>query len=326
MKKLIRKTVILMAGTTLLYSTNAIAEFPNKPITIVVPYAPGGNTDQIGRMVAASMSEKLGQSVVVQNKPGANATVGNASVANSAPDGYTLLVGNTSMVLNPLLYKSLPYDQNKLKPIAMVVQFPLVLVTNNDIPSNNVKEFVSYIHKNKGKINFSSAGFGNSTHLAGELFKTTTGTDIVHVPYNGSSLALTSVISGDSHAFFDTSVTALPHINSGKLKPLAIASSERIPALPNVPTIVESGYPEYGSVTAWQSIYAPVGTPPEVVTKLREAINTSITNKKNKTWVEQQGGVFFSVDETGEIAETFIQSEQKKWADLISSLNIKLEQ
>src|SRR5690606_30076948 len=150
--------------------------------------------------------------------------IGNSFVAKAEPDGYTLLVGNTSMVLNPLLYNALPYDQANLEPLAMVVQFPLVMVANNDVPVNNAREFVDYTKEQKGKVNFASAGLGNSTHLAGELFKIKTGADMTHIPYNGSALGLTAVVGGDVHTFFDTTVTALPLVQSKKLKAIAIAS------------------------------------------------------------------------------------------------------
>lgn len=304
---------------------SAAAQFPDRPISLIVPYAPGGNTDQVGRMLASSMSKELGQQVVVQNRPGANASLGSTAVARAEPDGYTLLVGNTSVVLNPLLYKSLPYGPKDLEPIAIAVQFPLVLVVNNDIPPNSVSEFVAYAKKEGGKLNFASAGSGNSTHLASELFKREAGVDMTHVPYNGSAQGLTAVIAGDVQSFFDTTVTTIPFISSNRLKALAVASDQRVPALPDVPTMAESGYPDYGAVTAWQGIFVPANTPSAVKARLRAAVNAALADPNNRAWVEGQGGVLLAADETGERAATYLQHEQSRWGGLVKSLNIELD-
>jgi tripartite-type tricarboxylate transporter receptor subunit TctC len=325
MNKLRQSIVLAAVALGALQGVQAAPDFPAKAITLVVPYAPGGNTDQVGRMVAATMSKELGQAVVVQNKPGANATLGNAFVAKSAPDGYTLLVGNTSLVLNPLLYKSLPYQEADLEPIAIVVQFPLVLVINNTVPANNLGEFVNYARQQKGKLNFASTGLGNSTHLAGELFKIQSGIEMTHVPYNGSTLALTAVAAGDVQAFFDTTISVLPLIQGGKLKVLAVASTARLPVLPSVPTVAESGFPGYGAVSGWQGVFVPAKTPPEVRSKLRSAIGAAMADPHNRQWIDKQGGVLLPIDMTGANAQKYVSLERLRWQTLIQSQGIKLE-
>lgn len=303
-------------------------DFPSRPITIVVPYAPGGSADQNARMLGATMSKTLGQPVIVQNKVGASGNVGNAFVANAAPDGYTVLLGNTTIVMNPFLYDTLSYDPSALVPVAMVNQFPLVMVTSNTVPANTVSEFVEYARPQPGKLNFASAALGSSTHLAGELFNTKTGVQLLHVPYGGSMpalTALTALASGDVHVFFDTALTALPLIQGGKVKALAVASDKRLASLPEVPTVIESGYPEFGTVTAWQGVFAPPGTPADFVQKLREAVNTAMLDPENQKTLEAKGGIFLPPDPTGELSARFLADERQKWGPLIKSLNIKLD-
>lgn len=299
--------------------------FPSRPITIIVPYAPGGSADQNARMLGATMSKTLGQPVIVQNKVGASGNVGNAFVANATPDGYTVLLGNTTIVMNPFLYDTLSYDPSSLVPVAMVNQFPLVMVTSNTVPANTVSEFVEYARPQPGKLNFASAALGSSTHLAGELFNTKTGVQLLHVPYGGSMPALTALASGDVHVFFDTALTALPLIQGGKVKALAVASDKRLATLPEVPTVIESGYPEFGTVTAWQGVFAPPGTPAAIVQKLREAVNTAMVDPENRKTLEAKGGIFLEPDATGEASAKFLADERQKWGPLIKSLNIKLD-
>ncbi len=325
MKTRQRLAAITTAIAAVLTAPSYAESFPNRPITIIVPYAPGGSADQNARMLGASMSKELGQPVIVQNKVGASGNVGNAFVANAPADGYTVLLGNTTIVMNPFLYDTLSYDPAKLVPVVIVNQFPLVMVASNAVPANTVAEFVAYAKPQPGKLNFASAALGSSTHLAGELFNTITGVNLLHVPYGGSMPALTAVASGDVHVFFDTALTALPLIQGGKVKALAVAGNERLASLPDVPTVIESGYPEFGTVTAWQGIFAPPGTPAQVVQRLREAVNSAMVDPENRKTLDGKGGIFLPPDATGEASAKFLADERAKWGPLIRRLNIKLD-
>ena len=325
MKTRLPLAAIVTAIAAVVTAPSYAQDFPSRPITIVVPYAPGGSADQNARMLGATMSKTLGQPVIVQNKVGASGNVGNAFVANATPDGYTVLLGNTTIVMNPFLYDTLSYDPSALVPVVMVNQFPLVMVTNNAVPASTVSDFVEYARPQPGKLNFASAALGSSTHLAGELFNTKTGVQLLHVPYGGSMPALTALASGDVHVFFDTALTALPLIQAGKVKALAVASDKRLATLPEVPTVIESGYPEFGTVTAWQGVFAPPGTPADIVQKLREAVNAAMVDPENQKTLEAKGGIFLKPDATGEASARFLADERQKWGPLIKSLDIKLD-
>src|SRR5437764_856057 len=230
----------------------AAAEFPTRPIKLVVPYAAGGPTDVLGRLVAEFLGRDLKQAVFVENKAGAQGAIGAEAVARSDPDGYTLFVTAASIiVLNPMLYRKLPYDPVRdFRILALVTDLPVVMEVHPSVPAKTVAEFVAYAKQNPGKINFGSAGTGGTIHLAGEMFKQIAGVDMVHVAYKGAGPALTDLISGNLQLMFDTLGTALPPVKGGLLRPLAVSSVKRIPDLPGVPTMAESGYPEYG-VSVW---------------------------------------------------------------------------
>ncbi len=212
--------------------------------------------------------------------------------------------------MNPFLYETLSYDPSALVPVAMVNQFPLVMVASQTVPANAVSEFVDYARQQPGKLNFASAALGSSTHLAGELFNTKTGVKLLHVPYGGSMPAL----------------TALPLIQGGKVKALAVASEQRLASLPDVPTVIESGYPEFGTVTAWQGIFAPPGTPADAVQTLRAAVGSAMVDPENQKTLEAKGGIFLPPEATGEASAKFLADERQKWGPLIKSLYIRLEQ
>lgn len=322
-KRALRLLVTL--GAAAAASVAGAGAFPEKPITMVVAYAPGGSTDQVGRLVAASMAKELGASVVVQNKPGANGSMGNAFVARSQADGYTVLYGNSSLLTNTLLYKSVPYQMGDFVPVAIVNEFPLVMVANPKLPAANLREFVTYAKGQQGKLNFASAGLGNSTHLASEKLKLSADIDMTHVPFSGSAPGVTAVMQGDVHTFFDTTVTVLPFVKGNRLKALAVASNARLPVLPDVPTVMESGFPDFGAVTAWQGVFVPANTPPEVVARLRKAVNAALADAQNRATLERQGGVLLAPDPNGQGALKYLADETSKWSALIKALNIKLE-
>lgn len=317
--------LFLGIGAAAFGSAAIAAAFPERPINLVVAYAPGGSTDQVGRLVAASMAKDLGVSVVVQNKPGANDSMGNAFVAKSRADGYTVLYGNSSLLTNTLLYKSVPYQMSEFVPIAIVNEFPLVMVANPKLPVANLREFVTYAKEQQGRLNFASAGLGNSTHLASEKLNLSAGIAMTHVPFSGSVPGLTAVMQGEVHTFFDTTVTVLPFVKGGRLKALAVASNARLPVLPDVPTVMESGFPDFGAVTAWQGVFVPANTPPEVVARLRKAVNAALADAQNRGTLERQGGVLLPQDPNGQEAVKYLADETSKWSPLIKALNIKLE-
>ena len=234
------------------------ADYPTRPIKLVVPYAAGGPTDVLGRLVGEYLGRDLKQPVFVENKAGAQGAIGAEAVARSEPDGYTLFVTAASIfVLNPMLYKKLPYDPVKdFRMLALITDLPVVMEVHPSVPAKTVAEFVAYAKQNPGKLNFGSAGTGGTIHLAGEMFKQMAGIDMVHVAYKGAGPALTDLISGNIQVMFDTLGTALPPVKSGCCGRWAVSSKQRIPDLPDVPTIAESGYPDY-CVSVWYGVSAP---------------------------------------------------------------------
>ncbi len=243
--------------------------YPSKPIRIVVPFPAGGTTDILARAVAQRLTETLGQSVVVDNRPGAGGNIGAELVAKAAPDGYTLLMGTVGThAINASLYAKMPYDHVRdFAPIILVAGVPNVLVVNPALPVNSVQELIAYGKANPGKLNFASSGNGTSIHLSGELFKTMTGVQMAHVPYKGSSPALVDLMGGQVQLMFDNLPSALPQIKAGKLKALAVTSAQRSTALPDVPTVIESGLPGF-EASSWFGLLAPAGTPKDIIAKL----------------------------------------------------------
>jgi tripartite-type tricarboxylate transporter receptor subunit TctC len=266
------------------------AGFPEKVITLVVPYPPGGATDTVARVVAKGMGQRLGQTVVVDNKAGAGTVIGAGAVAQAAPDGYTLLISsNTTFTVNPALRAKLPYDaQKSFESIGLIGTSPLVLLANPSLPASNVKELVALAKAKPGKLAYGSFGSGTTSHLAGEMFKLVTGADILHVPYKGSAPAMTDLIGGQVQLTFDTNVAALPMLQAGKVKALAVTSARRSPSLPKVPTVAEAGYPEFEMVP-WITIVAPRGLPGAVQKTLGKALADTLADAATRTDLEKAG-------------------------------------
>jgi tripartite-type tricarboxylate transporter receptor subunit TctC len=258
-------------------------DFPNKPIRIIVPYTAGGSSDYVARTIATRLQENLKSPVVVENKPGGNAQIGCDYVAKSAPDGYTLLLaGLTTHAAAPALYKKLPYDPIKdFVPITNLIESPLVVVVHPDVHAGTLQEFVSLAKANPGKLNYGSAGVGNTLHLAGEMFRMATGTDLVHVPYKGASQALGDLLGGRIQVMFDLPQTPLANIQAGKLRALAVTGSERLALMPGVPTTAEAGVPAFAFGT-WIGLVAPAGTPPAVINRLHAEIVRAATQPEVK--------------------------------------------
>ncbi len=268
----------------------AQASFPTKPVTLVVPYPPGGATDIIGRIMAQAMSKSLGQAVVVENKAGAGTVIGATEVAQAPADGYTLLISsNTTFTVNPAIKAKLPYDPAKsYESIAGIGSSPLVLLANPNVPVKTVKELVAAANQPNTKFAFGSFGSGTTSHLAGEMFKYMSGANLLHVPYKGSAPAMTDLIGGQIQFTFDTNVAALPMLRAGKVKAIAVTSSQRSSTMPNVPTIAESGYPGYEMVP-WIVIVAPRGLPKTVSQKLTSTIQDILKDPNAKRDLERAG-------------------------------------
>ncbi|HKU69269.1 MAG TPA: tripartite tricarboxylate transporter substrate binding protein, partial [Burkholderiales bacterium] len=258
----------------LLLSNGAAAQgWPNKPVRLLIPSTPGGSVDTIGRTIAPRISERWGQQLVVENRPGAGGTIAGDLVAKSAPDGYTLLLGTiAALATNISLQKKLPYDPLKdFAPVTLVATQNLMLVVHPSVPARTVKELVRFAKAQPGKLSFASAGNGSGSHLSGELFKQTTGIDILHVPYKGVQPAMVDVISGQVAMNFPSILSALPHVRSGRVRALAVTGAKRTRAAPDLPTMQEAGIKDYESMT-WYAVVAPAGTPQDVVTKLSSEI------------------------------------------------------
>ncbi len=293
----------------------------DKPITIVVPYAPAGTTDMLGRMLAQQMAPLLGRQILVDNKPGAGSGVGAAYVAKAAPDGSTLLVAtSTTLAINPWLYKKLAYDPAKdFAPIGLIGAVPLLLVVNATLPVKSVAELVALSKSTTGGLSYGSAGNGSPQHLGAEMFKAQTGANLTHVPYKGSGPAVTDLIGGQIQLMFSDIPPALPHVRSGRLKALAVSSLKRQPALPDVPTVAESGAPGTRNfeAVAWQSLVAPAGTPRAVVARYSEALAKVMAQPELRAKLEKEG--FEPGTSTAEQLAAYIVSETDRWGPVIKA-------
>ena len=312
--------------TTVLLPGHAHAQsYPTGPIRLVVPYTAGGSSDFVARTMAQKMSEGLGQTVAVDNKPGVAGIPGTEVVARSAPDGYTIaLIGLTTLAANPSLYRKLPYDATKdFTPIGNAIVSPLVLSVPASLPVANVQELIAYAKANPGKLNFGSAGVGNTLHLAGELFKSRAGIDIVHVPYKGASAAVTDLLAGRIHLMIDVVQTPLPHILGGKLKALGTTGAQRIALLRDVPTIAEQGLPGF-QFTTWIGLAAPAGTPPAVVARLHAEMAKALAMPEVREAFAKQG-MEVAPSASPEAYAQHIRGEQERLANVIRGAGIQPE-
>jgi tripartite-type tricarboxylate transporter receptor subunit TctC len=314
-----------VAAVVVLLGTNAsAAEYPVRPIKLVVPYAAGGPTDVLGRLVADFIGRDLKQATIVENKAGAQGAIGAEAVARAEPDGYTLFVAAASIiVLNPMLYKKLSYDPKDFRMLALVTDLPVVMEVHPSVPAKTVAEFVAYAKQYPGKLNFGSAGTGGTIHLAGEMFKQIAGVDMIHVPYNGAAPALTDLLSGNIQVMFDTLSTALPPVKSGLLRPLGVSSSQRSPDLPDVPTIAESGYPDY-VVSVWYGIAAPAKLPEDIAQKISASLDRALNDDAFRASLEKIGFPVFRPRSAAAIAE-FIDADRARWSKVIQTQNISLD-
>lgn len=299
-------------GTALL-TTGAFAAdaWPSKPVTLVVPFAAGGTTDILARVVGQKIGEALHQTVVIDNRPGAGGNLGAASVARSAPDGYTFFMSTVAHAMAPGIYKSLSYDFIKdFDAIGMVASTPNVLLVNPAIPVKTVQELIAYIKAHPGKVNYGSAGIGSTEHLSGEMFRSMSGTEISHIPYKGGAPMMTDLMGGQIQMAIETSPSASPHVRSGKVKALAVTTAKRSAAYPGVPTLDESGLKGY-EVTTWYAIVAPKGTPSAIEKRVHAELAKAVKLPEIQKRFEEQGVT--AGDMTAEQLTAFIRTETTKW-------------
>ena len=304
-------------------AATALSAYPNKPVKVIVPYPPGGPTDIVARVVFQQVSEATGQQFVIENRAGAGGNIGAEAVARAPADGYTLLVATTAHAINMSLFKGLNYDVVKdFTPVTLLTQGPLVLVATPSFPANNVRELIALAKAKPDTLNFASSGNGQSTHLSGELFNSMAGIKLSHVPYKGSAPALTAVIAGQVPLMFDTMLSAMPFVRSGKLKALAVSSAARSPAAPEVPTIAESGLPGY-EVFAWNGLLAPAGTPKAVIAQLSEELKKAMQLPQVKEKFSVQG--FAASWNPPEQFGGFLRAEVDKWTKTVKASGATLD-
>ncbi|WP_026639526.1 Bug family tripartite tricarboxylate transporter substrate binding protein [Bordetella petrii] len=299
------------------------ADFPSQPIKLMIPYPPGGSADMLARPLSAELQKALGQPIVLDYKPGAGGTIASAQLARAEPDGHTVLMVLTAHAINPSLYRNLPYDTRKdFAPVSLVAQLPLVVAAPLATPADNMQELVAYAKKNPGKLTFASAGNGNTSHLAAEMFKSVTDTDMLHVPYKGSSPAVIALLAGDVSLMFDSISTSVSHVQSGKLKALAVTGDNRSSLLPDVPTVKESGFPDF-SVTGWYGIIAPAGTSPEVIDRLSQAFARAANQPQIKAQLNGMG--YDVIASTPSEFHTHIDRELTRWGKLTKDAGVQMQ-
>jgi len=328
MKSIVRHAALFLLGVSA-FALAAIAgaqapAYPTKPIRLVVPFPAGGATDILAREVAKHLTDAWGQSVVVDNRPGAGGNIGSELVAKAAPDGYTLEMGTVGThAINASLYSKMPYDHVRdFVPVILVAGVPNVLEVNPALPVNSVQELIAYAKANPGKLNFASSGSGTSIHLSGELFKVMAGVQMTHVPYKGSAPALQDLIGGQVQLMFDNLPPSLPQIKAGKLRALAVTSAARAPALPDTPTVAEAGLPGF-EASSWFGVLAPAGTPPEIVNKLNAEIAKWLASPGAKEKLANVGANI--AGGTPEDFARHIQAETTKWAKVVKESGAKVD-
>lgn len=310
---------VALSGTL----AHAADAFPSKPIRIIVPAAPGGTTDIAARALAEKMGAELGQAIVVENRAGAAGIIGVQAFLSAPADGHTVLMGNIGPnAINYALYKSLSYKPEDMIPITTVISNPNVLVINPAVPARTVKQLVALAKANPGKISFASSGRGQSVHMSGELFKLKAGIDLVHVPYKGTGPALIDVIAGQVYMIFSSLPSTMGFIRSGRLRPLAVTSAQRTPELPEVPTMMESGYPDF-QVTGWFGLFASARTPPAAVDRIYRAARTVLVSPEIKARFTELGGA--AGGEPPEQFRSFVAAEKQKWAEVAAAAKIQPE-
>ena len=323
-----RRLLTLLGATAVLLSpwmaTAQTVAFPNRPVTLVVPFPPGGGTDTGARIVAQKLGARWGQPVIVENKGGAAGMIGADLVAKAKPDGYTILMGNIgTQAINPSLYKKMPFDPDKaFMPISLVAELPLAMMVNPAVPAKNAKEFIALVKSQPGKLSYSSSGAGGAPHLAAEMFKLDTDSFILHVPYRGGGPAISDLLAGHVQLSFMTVLEAIGHVKAGKLRALAVTSKTRVAALPEVPTLAESAVPGFNSIS-WIGLFAPQGTPAELVEKMSADVREVVAAEDVKTKLIELGAV--PLTNTPAQFAQLIDGDRKRYAKIIADRKISVD-
>jgi tripartite-type tricarboxylate transporter receptor subunit TctC len=313
-----------IAGALLPFAARAQApEWPSRPVRFIVPYPPGGPTDIMGRIIAQAVQGPLGQPFVVENRAGANGLIGSEQAARATPDGSTFLVNASAHVIVPHLTPNMPIDVlADFAPVTNIAAVPLWLVVNPALPVRSVAEFIAYARANPGRISYASSSSGGATHLAGELFKQLTGTDMVHVPYRGSGPAVQDLIAGNVHAMFDSVPSSAASARDGRLRALAVTTRNRIAIFPDLPTIAEAGVPGY-EISTWYGIWAPARTSPAIIARLQQAVATAARNPETRARFDALGAE--PVADSPEDYARFVRAEYDRWGKLVRDARIKLD-
>jgi tripartite-type tricarboxylate transporter receptor subunit TctC len=320
-----RRTALLLTMTApWLARRGFAADYPTRPIRIIVPFAAGGGADAVARVVGQHVGESLGQSVVVENRGGAGSIIGTDLVAKADPDGYTLLLGQSGPIsINPAVYKSLPYDPARdLAPISMTNSYPYVLVVNAKLPVHSLQEFVALAKSKPGSMNYGTTGVGAANHLVTELFCRKAGLQMTHIPYRGTSLAVADLVAGQVTLVFSDPVSALSHVQAGTLRALAVTSPQRSPVAPQVPTVAESGYPDAEAV-AWHGIFAPAKTPSAIIERLNVEIVKALQKPDVRELLNKQA--MQPVGDTPEAFAAFLKKDIATWKEVAAAANVSVE-
>ena len=320
-----RHVLHLAAGAAALPAAARVARaqvYPTRPVRIVVPFAPGGSTDIIARLIGQWLSERLGQPFVIENRPGAGSNIGTEVVVKAPADGYTLLLVGPSSAINATLYEKLNFNfLRDITSVAGIISIPFIMAVNPSVPAKTVSEFIAYTKVNPSEVNMGSGGNGTAGHLSGELFKMMAGVNMIHVPYRGEALALTDLLGGQVQVMFGTMPASIEYIRAGKLRPLAVTTASRLEALPDIPTVGEfvAGYEASG----WQGLGAPKNMPADIVDKLNKEVNTGLVDPKIKARLADLGGIVLAGSPVD--FGKFIADETEKWGKVIRAANIKAE-
>ncbi|WP_233235099.1 tripartite tricarboxylate transporter substrate binding protein [Bordetella sp. LUAb4] len=318
-----RRGGLLAFLATLVFCTSAAADYPERPVKLIVPYAPGGSADIVARMVSDEWAKALGRAIVIENRGGAGGNVGVDAVAKSAPDGYTIGLQTVSLAINPSLFPNMPYDTLKdLAPISMVASSQHVLVVNNAVPAQTVQELIALAKKEPGKLTYASAGPGSTFHMAAELFKAVAGVDIVHIPYRGGGPALIDVMSGQVQLCFPVLAAAQGQIQGGKIRALGVTGTKRSPLMPDVPTIAEAGLPNY-SFDTWFIVFVPAHTPQPVIDKLNETLVKVLKSRPIADRMAREG--FEATPSTPAQARQRLETEIPQWNKLVKDRGITMQ-
>lgn len=318
-----RRTVLALALAACVAPVAAQAPWPAKPITMIVTYPPGGGADSMARLVAPKMAEALGQPVVIENKAGASGQIGAGLVAKAAPDGHTLMLDASSFSVNPSLYPKLPYDSDKaFRPIGVIALFPNVVLVNAQYPARNLNELIALARSKKDAVSYASSGNGSAQHVAGALFESAAKVEMLHIPYKGGGPALNDLLAGHVPLFFGNLASTIGHLQSGRLRALAVTGARRSPILPDVPGIAEAGLKD-AEVYEWNAIFAPAGTPEAIVQKLSAALQSALDNPEVKARIAQLGGEIQKG--SPDTAQAFIRQQMNLWSKVVKARGIVLE-